>query len=103
MNCWVSWNTNALTGSSLETFISNNRMNMYVVSVNTNSKLIGPAYFSEQQKVYIKRYYSRILNNRILFIHSLVNVGGNNETFEQNRNGSQDRILRLKTKAGKNL
>ena len=101
----ISWNTNALTGSSLETFISNNRMNMYVVSVSTNSKLIGPAYFSEQQrKSTLNRYYSRILNNRILFHYSsLVNVGGNNETFEQNRNGSQDRILRLKTKAGKNL
>ena len=46
----ISWNTNSLTGSSLETFISNNRMNMYVVVVSTNSKLIGPSYFSEQQR-----------------------------------------------------
>ena len=100
----ITWNTNSLTGGLLETFIVANRMNMYVVdSDSVKSSRKGYAYFSSQQrKSTLNRYYSRILNNKII-IHqsSLVNIGGNKETFERNRNSSHERMLRLKTNANK--
>ena len=100
----ITWNTSSLSGSLLEAYIVSNRMNMYVV-VGATAKPRSFSYFSEQQREStLNMYYNRILNNRIL-IHqsSLTNVGGNKETFEQNRNGSNDRLLRLKTKAGKSI
>ena len=61
------------------------------------------SYFSKQQRVStLNKYYKRILNNRILVYQSnTTNVGGNYESYEQHRDGSNDRLLRLKTRATK--
>ena len=50
--------------------------------------------------LYISKKGNKELNKRvIIYKSSVINVGGNNETFEQHRDGSNDRLLRLKTKA----
>lgn len=96
----ISWNTNSLTGVLLEQFITTSRTNMYVVITNAKKKNRFTYFNKHQRTSTLNKYYNKELNKRVMvYQSSVINVGGNNETFEQHRDGSNDRLLRLKTKA----
>ncbi len=100
----ITWNVNSLTGSLLNAFVFSTRLSMYAKTAETNITNRF-SYFSKQQRVStLNTYYKRILNKRVMIYQSnATNVGGNYESYEQHRDGSNDRLLRLKTRASRKL
>ena len=92
----ITWNNLLLKENELDIYILNNLFNFYPSNDVKNNTYFDKELLKQQRRSTINNYYKKIYLKNILFTN---NTKNGNESSRSSYDGTNDRLLRLKTKA----